>query len=78
MNELDFLKYLLENLVNNPDDVKIERTEDEMWILLTVSLNSEDMGLIIWKSGSTINSIRTIVRLFGTKAWKRINLKVLG
>jgi predicted RNA-binding protein YlqC (UPF0109 family) len=30
MNEVEFLKFIVENLVNNKDDVKIEKTEDEM------------------------------------------------
>jgi predicted RNA-binding protein YlqC (UPF0109 family) len=35
------------------------------------------MGVIIWKGGNTINSIRSILRLFGMKLWARVNLKVL-
>jgi predicted RNA-binding protein YlqC (UPF0109 family) len=35
------------------------------------------MWVIIWKSGNTINSLRSIIRIFGVKAWKKINLKVL-
>ena len=77
MKEVDFLQFLVENLVSNTDDIKIERIEDELGILLTLSVNKEDMWLIIWKSGNTINSIRSILRLFGLKVWKRINLKVL-
>jgi len=29
MKEVEFLKYLVENLVENKDDVVIERTEDD-------------------------------------------------
>jgi predicted RNA-binding protein YlqC (UPF0109 family) len=42
-----------------------------------MSLNKDDMGIIIWKGGNTINSIRSILRLLGVKLDKRINLKVL-
>jgi predicted RNA-binding protein YlqC (UPF0109 family) len=35
------------------------------------------MWIIIGKWGNTINSIRSILRLFWMKADKRINLKVL-
>jgi predicted RNA-binding protein YlqC (UPF0109 family) len=35
------------------------------------------MGVIIWKGGNTINSIRSILRLFGMKLGSRVNLKVL-
>ncbi len=77
MQELEFLQYLIENIVTNKDDIKIERKEDELWILLTLSVNKEDMWIIIWKGGSTINSIRSIMRLVWMKLNKRVNVKVL-
>lgn len=77
MQELEFLQYLIENIVSNKEDVKIERKEDELWILLTLSVNKEDMWIIIWKSWSTINSIRSIMRLVWMKLNKRVNVKVL-
>jgi len=77
MKEVEFLQFIVENLVNNKEDITIERTEDELWVLLTLKVNTQDMWIIIGKSWNTINSIRSILRLFGMKAEKRINLKVL-
>lgn len=77
MNEVEFLKFVVENLVENKDSIKIERKEDELWILLTLSIDKSDMWVIIWKSWNTINSLRNIIRIIGVKMWKRINLKVL-
>jgi len=77
MKEVEFLQYLVENLVTNVEDIKIDHTEDELWVLLTLSVHKEDMWIIIWKGGNTINSIRSVLRLLGMKINKRINLKVL-
>jgi hypothetical protein len=77
MKEVDFLQFIVENLVDNKWDIVIERTEDELGVLLTLKVNSDDMGIIIWKSWNTINSIRSILRLFWMKIDKRLNLKVL-
>lgn len=77
MKEVDFLQFIIENLVKNTEDITIDHSEDELWILLTLTVNKEDMWIIIWKGGNTINSIRSILRLFWMKADKRINLKVL-
>lgn len=77
MNEVDFLKFVIENLVENKDSIKIERKEDELGILLTLSVDKSDMWVIIWKSWNTINSLRNIIRIIWIKIWKRINLKVL-
>ncbi len=77
MSEVEFLQFMVENLVENKDEIKIERTEDELGILLTLKVDKSDMWIIIWKAWNTINSIRSILRLFWMKAGKRLNLKVL-
>ncbi len=75
-NEVEFLQYVVENLVEHKDDIQIERKEDEMWILLTLKVNEEDMKYVIWKAGNVVNSIRNLLKILGLKAQKRINLKV--
>jgi len=77
MKEVEFLQFIVENLVTNKEDIAIERTEDELWVLLTLKVNKEDMGVIIWKWWNTINSIRSLLRIFWMKIEKRVNLKVL-
>ena len=77
MKEVDFLQFIVENLVDNKDDIVIERNEDELGVLLTLKVNKDDMGIIIGKSWNTINSIRSLLRLFWMKMDKRLNLKVL-
>lgn len=74
--EVSFLQYVVENLVANPDDIEIVRTEDELGVLLTMKVHKDDMGIIIGKAGNTINSLRSLLRILGMKLDKRINLKV--
>ncbi len=77
MKEIDFLKFIIENLVESKNDILIEKIEDELGVLLTLKINKADMWIIIWKWWNTINSIRTLLRLFWMKNNKRVNLKVL-
>ena len=77
MSEIEFLQFIVWNLVENKEDIVIDRTEDELGVLLTLKVNKEDMGVIIWKWWNTINSIRTLLRIFWMKIDKRLNLKVL-
>jgi len=76
--ELDqeFLEYVVKSLVDNPDDVQVDRTVDEMGVLLTLSVNGEDMGKIIGRSGATAKAIRTLLRVVGMKNDARVNLKI--
>lgn len=77
MKEVEFLQFIIENLVSQPDDIKIQRVQDELGILLTLSVAKDDMWIIIGKGGNTINSIRSILRIYGLKIEQRVNLKVL-
>ena len=72
----EFLEYLIKSLVDNKEDVKVERKVDEMGVLLTLKVHPEDMGQIIGKEGSTARAIRSLVRIVGLKNHARVNLKI--
>ena len=71
-----FLEYVVKALVDNPNDVKIERTVDEMGVLITLTVNPADMGKIIGRMGNTAKAIRTLLRIIGMKNNARVNLKI--
>lgn len=72
----EFLENIVKSLVDHPEDVKIDRSVDEMGVLLSLKVNPEDMGQIIGKSGSTARAIRSLVRIVGLKNHARVNLKI--
>ena len=78
MNERDtqFLDYVIKALVENPDAVKINRTVDEMGVLLTLSVSPDDMGKIIGRDGNIAKALRTLLRVVGMKHNARVNLKI--
>jgi predicted RNA-binding protein YlqC (UPF0109 family) len=71
-----FLEGLVKALVDHPEAVKINRTVDEMGVLLTLDVHAEDMGKIIGRSGNTAKAIRTLLRVVGMKYDARVNLKI--
>lgn len=71
-----FLEYVVKALVDNPNDVKIDRTVDEMGVLITLTVNPADMGKIIGRQGNTAKAIRTLLRIIGMKNNARVNLKI--
>lgn len=71
-----FLENLVKALVDNPEAVHINRTVDEMGVLLTLDVHADDMGKIIGRSGNTAKAIRTLLRVVGMKHDARVNLKI--
>ena len=71
-----FIEYIVKSLVSNPDDVSVERIIDEKGVLLSLTVNPEDLGRVIGKRGVTAQSLRTLLRALGTKNDARYNLKI--
>ncbi|MDP9212074.1 MAG: KH domain-containing protein [bacterium] len=72
-----FVEFVLKTIVDNPDDVQVDRTVDEMGVLLTVTVNPEDMGKVIGKSGQTAKAIRSLLKVVGAKHDARVNMKIV-
>ena len=75
-HDQQFLEYVVKQLVDHPEEVKIVRTVDELGVLLKLSVHSDDMGKIIGRSGATAKAIRTVLRVVGMKNDARVNLKI--
>jgi uncharacterized protein len=74
---LSFLRYVLESIIDDADQLHIESKTDELGILLTVRVSDRDMGKLIGKGGQTVKALRTLLRIVGGNTQQRINLKIL-
>jgi predicted RNA-binding protein YlqC (UPF0109 family) len=75
-HDREFVEYVLKSIVNNPDAVTVNRTIDELGVLLTVKVDPADMPLVIGRSGSTAKAIRTLVRIVGMRNNARVNVRI--
>jgi predicted RNA-binding protein YlqC (UPF0109 family) len=73
-----FIEYIVKSVVGHPDDVQVERIIDEKGVLLSLTVNPEDLGRVIGKRGVTAQSLRTLLRALGTKNDARYNLKIVN
>ena len=54
----ELIEYLVKSLVDNKDSVVITEAEDNGKTIITVKVESTDMGRVIGKDGRIIKSIR--------------------
>lgn len=73
----DFLATVVKAIVGSPDDVIIQRSVDDLGVLLTLQVNQDDMPKVVGKGGQTAKALRTLLRLVGSKFDLRVNLKIL-
>lgn len=75
-HDQEFVEYVVKSIVDHPEDVQVGRTIDEMGVLITLTVNPEDMGQVIGRQGATAKSVRTLLRVIGAKHNARVNLKI--
>ena len=74
----EILTYLARELVDEPDQVRVERLEREDGeLVLELHVAPDDVGKVIGKQGRTARSIRTILGAAGMKLNRRFTLEIL-
>ena len=76
MNEIEYLKTIIAPLLAKPEEIEIERIEDERGILLQVTVNGYDVGKLIGKKGNTATALRLLLHIFGSRIDKVVSLKI--
>lgn len=76
IDEIELVKLLVSELVDNKNDIKVHKTTDDQGTLLTVFVNPSDMGLLIGRQGNCINALRTLVKCIFKKQNKNFSIRV--
>ena len=74
----NFVKVIIENLVEEKDKVEVSTEIDGKVIVINVKVAESDAGRVIGKNGKVVQSIRTIVRSVSAKTNKRYVVKVVS
>ncbi|HIV63817.1 MAG TPA: KH domain-containing protein [Firmicutes bacterium] len=69
----ELVRYIISELVDNKDAVKVEVDGDTV----RVSVAKDDMGKIIGKQGRTAKAIRTVVKAAGAKEGKKYSVDII-
>lgn len=72
------VRYLIESLVDSPEAVRIESTEQAGTLRLEVTLDPSDVGKVIGRGGRIIKSVRTLARAAGSTSGLTVDVEVMG
>jgi len=74
----EFIEFIAKHLVDNPDQVEVEeKTPEERKIVLSLKVQSDDVGKVIGKQGKTAQAMRTLLTAIAAKEGKRAILEIL-
>ena len=63
-------------VVDHPENVSVTQTENEDGILLTLTVDENDMGMIIGKHGKISRALRTVMKAAAKVADKKVTVDI--
>jgi predicted RNA-binding protein YlqC (UPF0109 family) len=73
----DLLEYLAKSLVDEPDAVRVVRSEREGAVILELHVAADDVGKVIGRQGRIARALRTLVRASGGRRHERAVLEIV-
>jgi len=72
----ELLTYLVRQLVDDPDAVRVEELESEDTLVFRLYVAKEDVGKVIGRQGRIARALRAIVRAGGARQRRRLVLEI--
>jgi predicted RNA-binding protein YlqC (UPF0109 family) len=73
----ELLAYLARQLVDEPDQVRVERHEREDGeLLLELHVAPDDVGKVIGKQGRIARALRTVVKASAVRSGRRVHVEI--
>jgi predicted RNA-binding protein YlqC (UPF0109 family) len=73
----ELIEFIAKSLVDHPEEVQVRQSGGGSRVRIELSVNKEDMGRVIGKSGKVANSIRTLLRVAAERESKQATLDVM-
>jgi predicted RNA-binding protein YlqC (UPF0109 family) len=72
----ELVRFLVQQLVNNPDAVEVTETRGDTATLLELLVAKEDLGRVIGKQGRTAKAIRTILQAVAARNNRKVTFEI--
>lgn len=73
----NLVKYIAENLVDNPEDVEVKSRSNGRYVTIELSVSEDDMGKVIGKKGKIAKAIRKVVKAAGLRNRKNYIVEII-
>jgi uncharacterized protein len=78
MDPTDLLEYLAEGLVDDPEQVEVERFEErDGTIVLELAVGPDDYGKVIGRGGRTAAALRTVIAAMASGDGQRVVVDIV-
>ena len=74
----ELVEFLARQLVDEPDEVRVEREERDDILVLLLHVAPNDVGKVIGRQGRIARALRAVVRAGGVRENRRVQLEIAG
>lgn len=73
----DLLTYIVQNLVDNPDEVSVTERETDSETVFEVRVADGDMGKVIGRQGRIVKEVRTLMKAVAQRQGKKVSVDIM-
>ncbi len=73
----ELIRYMAINLVDKPDEVRVELVEERNANVFELEVAETDLGKVIGRGGKTARALRTVVQAVAPRSRKRTLVEIL-
>lgn len=77
MRSENTLEFVARQLVDHPDDVRVETVEEDRQTVLNLYVHDEDLGKVIGKHGRTAKALRTLIKAAGSLEDRNVTVEIV-
>ena len=73
----ELLTYIVQNLVENPDEVSVTEREANGETVVEVRVADGDMGKVIGRQGRIVKEIRILMKAVAQRKGKKVSVEIM-
>jgi predicted RNA-binding protein YlqC (UPF0109 family) len=73
----EFIAYMIRNLVDSPDDVKIDIFDGSNSSVVEIRVHNNDIAKLVGRQGRTIKALRQIAMTVAARLGRKVRLEII-
>ena len=73
----ELLTYIVSNLVENPDEVRVDENTTDTGTVFEVRVAEGDMGKVIGRQGRIVKEIRILMRAVAQRQGRKVSVDIV-
>ncbi|MGE5455004.1 MAG: KH domain-containing protein [Methylocystaceae bacterium] len=73
----ELLEILARDLVDHPEEVRVEESQGDRGVILELKVHPDDMGKVIGKQGKIAKAMRTLVKASAAKQGVHVVVEIM-